>query len=376
MFFFKNYYRLLLNDRFKCFSSLNSNRDLNLNNIKILNINLNLRIIFYLFFKMLIEEKYFQLFYFYKFYLYSFFVFNFDKKLLYYFIMKIQEELNLHLFIVQKGFFFKSTTALPFYRKRKFKKKILSKDNYKHLFYNTKNNNFLSLNFNNLNLYKNFKFFEDTYYKSYFNYYLKILFYQDFKNLQSNLKFSNYFFLFKNKRYDVVNYHTTRLLFLRFFNLISNSILFNTIPFFIFPKYLENEVYILYSYLLYIRTSVLYNLMYVKWLVSLQQLSKFQSKFGVPCFFFILNITNSLLLVKPLKELNIPVSALITKNVNMSFFDYPIISFSQTKGSIYMYFFFIMRLLFFSLQKRKKIYWNFFIKYQIIYELKKKLIDY
>lgn len=376
MFFFKNYYKLLLNNKFKSFSSLNNKKDLNLSNIKILNIDLNLRITFYLFFKMLIEEKYFQLFYFYKFYSYSFFVFNFDKKLLYYFITKIQEELNLHLFVIQKGFFFRLITALPFNKKRKFKKKILSKDSYKHLLYNNKNNNFLSLNFNNLNLYKNIKLFEDMYYKSYFNYYLKILFYQDFKNLQSNLKFSNYFFLFNNKRYDVVNYHTIRLLFLRFFNLISNSIFFNTIPFFIFPKYLENEIYILYSYLLYIRTSVLYNLMYVKWLVSLQQLNKFQSKFGVPCFFFILNITNSFLLVKPLKELNIPVSALITKNVNMSFFDYPIVSFSQTKNSIYMYFFFIMRLLFFSLQKRKKIYWSFFIKYQIIYELKKKLINY
>jgi hypothetical protein len=178
-----------------------------------------------------------------------------------------------------------------------------------------------------------------------------------------------------NKRGEVLDYKYLKNLFLKFFNLLVNSVFYNAIPFFIFPKYLEEEVYIFYSYILFIRTAIFYNIKYTRWLVSLRNLDNFQHCFGTPCFFFILDIIESFLTINPVKNFKLPVGALVSQNINANFFDYPIYIYSPQKNSVYLYFFFIIRLTFYSLNKRKKFFWGFFIKNKIIYELKKKLID-
>ena len=110
-------------------------------------------------------------------------------------------------------------------------------------------------------------------------------------------------------------------------------------------------------------------------MVTLRNLSNFNLVFGTPCFFFILDIVNSFISINSVKNFKLPVGALITQNTNANFFDYPIFISSQNKSCVYLYFLLIVRVVFYGLHKRKKFFWGFFIKYKIIYELKKKLID-
>ena len=353
-----------------------SNKTVHLN-IMVNNIytyDLNSRILFYLFFVMLMEKKYFQLYYFYNFFFHSNSILYLNKDLLNYLLLKLQNELEISLFIIKNGFLFNSSNYI-LKRKIFFNRKNLSGINYKQLFFNNLNHNMLKLCTNNIELYKNLEIFKKNEILFYVDYYIKILFFIRPGYLKYNSNFTMSYSNYGKRRVETINYNTFRLLFLKFFNLLINNIFFNAIPFFIFPKYLEEENFILYSYLLFIRSSVLYNVKYTRWLVTLRNLDNFSISFGTPCFFFILDVIDSFLVINPVKNLNLPVGALITKNMNANFFDYPIFTFSQSKGNIYIYFFFIIRLFFYGLQKRKKFFWGFFIKNKIIYELKRRLID-
>ena len=372
MIFLKNY-----SLKFFIFRGFCKVNDLQLKNLvrKLNIVDLNSRLFFFLFFVMLIEKKYFQLFYFYNFFFQNNITFYFSIDLINYFLIKLQNELELSLFIIKRGFLFNSSNFI-LSSKNYFRRKNLSNVNYKYFVYNSNPyDNGLQLLTNNVNLYKTLEFFKKNEINYYVNWYIRFLFYQNLGSLYRNSNFSGFFFNFNKKRYEIINYKYIKSLFLKFFNLLINSVFFNAIPFFIFPKYLEEEVFIFYSYILYIRTSILYNIKYTRWLVALRNLDNFQRSFGTPCFFFILDIIESFLTINPVKNFNLPVGALVFKNINANFFDYPIFIHSQSKNNIYLYFFFIMRLTFYSLNKRKNFFWGFFIKNKIIYELKKKLID-
>lgn len=335
----------------------------------------NSRLFFYLFFTMLVEKKYFQLYYFYNFFFFNNSVLLFNKELIYYLLLKLQNETEVSLFIIKRGFLFNSSNFIlsskPF-----FSRKNLSNINYLNFVYNNSSDNVLKLVMNNIHLYNTLELFKKNEIRYYINWYIKSLFYQNLGSLFYNANLTGASANMFNKRSEVLDYKYLKNLFLNFFNLLVNSVFYNAIPFFIFPKYLEEEVYIFYSYILFIRTSIFYNIKYTRWLVSLRNLDNFQHCFGTPCFFFILDIIESFLTINPVKNFKLPVGALVSKNINANFFDYPIYIYSPQKNSVYLYFFFIIRLTFYSLNKRKKFFWGFFIKTKIIYELKKKLIDF
>jgi len=335
--------------------------------------DLNSRIFFYLFFTMLVEKKYFQLYYFYNFFFSNNILLLFNKELINYLLIKLQNEVELSLFIIKRGFLFNSSNFIlsskPF-----FHRKNLSNINYFNSIYNN-SDNVLRLVMNNIHFYNTLELFKKNEIRYYINWYIKSLFYQNLGSLFHNSNLTGASFNMFNKRGEVLDYKYLKNLFLKFFNLLVNGVFYNAIPFFIFPKYLEEEVYIFYSYILSIRTSIFYNIKYMRWLVSLRSLDNFQHCFGTPCFFFILDIVESFLTINPVKNFKLPVGALVSKNINANFFDYPVYIYSPQKNSIYLYFFFIIRLTFYSLNKRKKFFWGFFIKSKIIYELKKKLIN-
>lgn len=335
--------------------------------------DLNSRILFYLFFFMIIKKKYVQLFFFSNFFFKHNMYICFDKKLINYLIVKLQNEIEISLIIIKQGFLFNSSKQMP-YLKNFSNKKNLTCNNYNYLVLNNTSNNFLKLLENDINIYQSLGIFKKIEMNYYVNCYIKFLFYQDVKNLRFNSNFTFFSAVLKTKRYETLNYNIIKNLFFKFFNLLTNSIFLNVVPFFIFPKYLEEEVYIFYSYFLFTRKTVLYNIKYTRWLVSLRNLGNFNIVFGLPCFFFILDIINSFITISSVKNFKLPVGALVTPNVNANFFDYPIFISSHNKGCVYLYFLFIFRIVFYGLRKKKKFYWDFYIKYRILYELKKKLL--
>lgn len=347
---------------------------LHLRTLDIIRGDFNSRTFFYLFFKMLIQKKYFQLYFFYNFFFSNNILMLFNKNLINYLLLKMQNETELSLFIIKRGFLFNSS-IFTLSSKAFFHRKNLGNINYHNFVFNNKNDNALKLFMNNAYYYNILELFKKNEIQYYLNGYIKSLFYQNLGSLYCNSNFTGSSSLMFNKRGEALDYKNYKNLFLKFFNLLINSVFFNAIPFFIFPKYLEEEVYIFYSYVLSLRTSIFYNIKYTRWLVSLRNVENFQHCFGTPCFFFILDIIESFLTISPVKNFKLPVGALVSKNINANFFDYPMYIYSPHKNSVYFYFFFILRITFYSLNKRKKFFWGFFIKNQIIYELKKRLID-
>lgn len=382
MFFFQNYNNILKIRVFRKFGKIKvkgviqksiQNTD---NIIKDLNFfDLNSRILFYLFFSMIIEKKYIQLFYFSNFFFQYSIIICHDIKLINYLILKLQDEIELSFFIIKQGFLNNTSTLITSKQGFYHRNKNFTKLNYLHLVFNNTSDNLLKLTSNNAEIYKSLEIFKKDEINCYINCYLKFLFYQDVKSLYFNSNYTGFSSVFKNKRYETLNYNVIKSLFSRFFNILINCTFFNTIPFFIFPKYLEEEVYIFYSYLLFVRKAVIYNVKYTRWLVTLKNLGGFNLVFGTPCFFFILDVVDSFISINSVKNFKLPVGALITQNTNANFFDYPIFISSQNKSCVYLYFLLIIRIVFYGLHKRKKFFWGFFIKYKIIYELKKKLID-
>lgn len=88
----------------------------------------------------------------------------------------------------------------------------------------------------------------------------------------------------------------------------------------------------------------------------LKNFPQFQSIFGFPSFFFILDTINSFLSITSLKKFRLPIGALVTTNINPIIFDYPFFAPIINNKNVYIYYFFIIRLIFYGLQKRKKIY--------------------
>lgn len=387
MFLFKNYYNNVLKIYFfRKFSNIKikinvqkfsqvETQDMR-NTIKDLNLfNLNSRILFYLFFSMIIEKKYIQLFYFSNFFFQHSIVICSNIELINYLVLKLQNEIELSLFIIKHGFLNNSSRLINSKKKFFHKNNNFTDINYLHLILNNSSDNLLKLVNNNAEIYKSLEIFKKDEMNCYINCYLKFLFYQDVKSLNFNSNYTGFSSVFKNKRYETLNYNLIKGLFSKFFNILINCTFFNTIPFFIFPKYLEEEIYIFYSYLLFVRKAIIYNIKYTRWLVTLKNLGNFNLVFGTPCFFFILDVVNSFISINSVKNFKLPVGALVTQNTNANFFDYPIFISSQNKSCVYLYFLLIVRVVFYGLHKRKKFFWGFFIKYKIIYELKKKLID-
>lgn len=387
MFFFKNFYRQFNNP-------INYKEDIDLNNIEIKEENLNIknfnfdysinnnylfdlnsRILFYLFFLMITEKKYIQLFYFSNFFFRYDNLLFLDQQLLNYLLLKLQRELEVSYFIIKQGFLLNISKVMPS-SKYFNQKKNLSNNNYKYLVLNNSSNNFLKLMETDIYVYRSLEIFKKSEMNYYINCYIKFLFYQDAKNLRFNINFASFSANLKNKRYETLDYNLVKSLFFKFFNLLINSVFLNTIPFFVFPKYLEEDVYIFYSYFLFIQKSIFYNIKYISWLVTLRNIGNFNTVFGLPSFFFILDIVNSFITINSVKNFKLPVGALVTPNMNANFFDYPIFITSQDKSCIYLYFLFIIRIVFYGLRKKKFFYWNFYIKHKIVYELKKKLLNF
>lgn len=386
MFFFQNYVSILRINFFRKFSIIKDNdifetfeqkeaRIISNFTQKLIISDLNSRVLFYIFFSMIIERKYVQLFYFNNFFFQHTVMVHSNIKLINYLILKLQVELELSCFIIKQGFLNNSNLLVNSHKRKFYFKKNFNNLNYTHLLLNNLSNNLLKLTTNNAEIYKSLQIFKKNKINCYINCYIKFLFYQNVKSLYFNSNYTGFASSFKNKRYETLNYNLVRGLFTRFLNILINCTFFNTIPFFIFPKYLEEDIYIFYSYLLFTRKSVIYNIKYTRWLVTLKNLGGFNLVFGTPCFFFILDVVNSFISISSVKNFKLPVGALITQNTNANFFDYPIFISSQNKSCVYLYFLFIIRIVFYGLQTKKNFFWSFFIKHKIIYELKKKLID-
>lgn len=225
--------------------------------------DLNSRILFYLFFSMIINKKYVQLFFFSNFFFKHNIYICFDKKLINYLVLKIQTEIEVFLIVIKQGFLFNNSKQMPSLKNFR-NKKNLTRKNYNYFVLNNTSNNFLKLLENDINIYQSLKIFKEVEVNYYINCYIKFLFYQDVKNLRFNSNFTLFSAVFKTKRYETLNYSVIKNLFFKFFKLLTNSIFFNVIPFFIFPKYLEEEVYIFYSYFLFTRKTVLYNIKYTR----------------------------------------------------------------------------------------------------------------
>ena len=276
MFLFKNYYNNVLKIYFfRKFSNIKikinvqkfsqvETQDMR-NTIKDLNLfNLNSRILFYLFFSMIIEKKYIQLFYFSNFFFQHSIVICSNIELINYLVLKLQNEIELSLFIIKHGFLNNSSRLINSKKKFFHKNNNFTDINYLHLILNNSSDNLLKLVNNNAEIYKSLEIFKKDEMNCYINCYLKFLFYQDVKSLNFNSNYTGFSSVFKNKRYETLNYNLIKGLFSKFFNILINCTFFNTIPFFIFPKYLEEEIYIFYSYLLFVRKAIIYNIKYTR----------------------------------------------------------------------------------------------------------------
>lgn len=276
MFFFKNYFSNILKTYFfRKFSNIKikvnvqkfsqiETQDMH-NTIKNLNLfDLNSRILFYLFFSMIIEKKYIQLFYFSNFFFQHSIIICYNIKLINFLVLKLQNEIELSLFIIKHGFLNNSSRLTISKKKFFYKNNNFTDINYLHLILNNSSDNLLKLVNNNAEIYKSLEIFKKDEMNCYINCYLKFLFYQDVKSLYFNSNYTGFSSVFKNKRYETLNYNLIKGLFSKFFNILINCTFFNTIPFFIFPKYLEEEIYIFYSYLLFVRKAIIYNIKYTR----------------------------------------------------------------------------------------------------------------
>jgi hypothetical protein len=129
--------------------------------------DLNSRIFFYLFFTMLVEKKYFQLYYFYNFFFSNNILLLFNKELINYLLIKLQNEVELSLFIIKRGFLFNSSNFIlsskPF-----FHRKNLSNINYFNSIYNN-SDNMLRLVMNNIHFYNTLELFKKNEIRYYVN---------------------------------------------------------------------------------------------------------------------------------------------------------------------------------------------------------------
>lgn len=124
--------------------------------------------------------------------------------------------------------------------------------------------------------------------------------------------------------YDILNYFAVKEMFKNFIHLAVNGLIYNHIPFFVCSRILENDVLLLYSFFLYLKTSILYRTNYLKYIVNFRRVSKFKHNFGLPSFFFILDLHRLLPSLNIVRDYNLPISGFVTSNMNFSQYDYPL----------------------------------------------------
>lgn len=114
-------------------------------------------------------------------------------------------------------------------------------------------------------------------------------------------------------------------LFKTFINIIVNSLIYNHIPFFVCSKRLEDDVLSLYSFFLYLKTSILFRANSLKYITNLRKISKFKHNFGLPSFFFIIDLHKLLPSLTIVRNYNLPLSGFVTINMNLDQYDYPLL---------------------------------------------------
>lgn len=348
----------------KNYSTLNSTNKFLVNN--------NIKLLCFLFFNMLIEKKYFQFFYFCK-HILNVCAFNFiDKGILYFLILRLVEEQEFNLYILQSSLLFNFSGFLKSKKKKRkrYKKYIYS---FNKLFLRAQryNNNTTLALYNVTNFYNSFFCCNLN---DYLVFYLNLFFSQSATNINFNYNFSYFSFKVLNHRIFILNYYLIKKMFSRFILLLLNSSLLNMLPFFVYPVYLEKEVLYFYSFFIYLKTSLVYSLGNIKHVIFLKNLSKFKHMFGVPSFFFVVDINSSFKSLSVVYNYKIPVGGLLTSNMIPYNYDYPLFINNWSKELAYIYFIFIINLFFTGFQKRKQFLWHFFIRNRVLYELKRQVL--
>lgn len=326
------------------------------------------RIFIYLLLDLLINQKYIQFFYISKLYNSNFVNLNINKSIYIHLLLQLEEDQNYILYFIQHNYFYNTPGKFRFRHKHSsffsFNRSLYSR--------NKLNNSFFLHHINIKNWYKNIIYSD---YNWLIYSYMLMFFNSDglnlrYKSMLTTLKVRTTF-----HSYSILNYYLIKQTFKTFLNVIINNLVYNHIPFFVCSKNLENDVLSLYSFFLYLKTSILFKTNYLKYIVNFRKISKFKYNFGVPSCFFILDLYKKLPSLNIVRNYNLPVSGFITYNMNPEQYDYPFFISNWVPSCIYLNYLIVLQLVFFGLQKKKSFFWHFFIRYQIIYILKKKILD-
>lgn len=336
--------------------------------LKLQNNLINKKIIMYLLLDLLINQKYIQFFYINKLYFNNLIDLNISKLLYIYILSQLEEDQNYILHFIQCNFFYNIPGKFRFKYERSsffsFNRRLYSR--------NQLNNSFFLHHINIKNWYKNIIYSNYTWliYSYMFMFFNSDGLSLRYKSMLTMLKVHTQY-----HTYNILNYYLIKQMFKIFINIIINSLIYNHIPFFVCSKNLENDVLLLYSFFLYIKTSILFKSNNLKYIVNFRKISKFKHNFGLPSCFFILDLYKMLPSLNVVRNYNLPISGFITHNMNFEQYDYPFFISNWSSSCIYLNYLIVLQLVFFGLQKKKLLFWHFFIKYQIIYILKKKLLD-
>ncbi len=328
------------------------------------------KIILYLLLDLLINQKYIQFFYINKLYLFNFTSYIILQRSLYiYLLLQLEEEQNYTLYFIQQNHFYNPFSKFWFNYRSNYTYFPLNKKIYTR---NKFNYNAFSHSINVRHWYKNMNYFDFNW--LFYNY---LLLFCNFNSLDLRYKSRLTILKIRSKfhSYDVFNYFLIKQTFKVFINIIINSLVYNHIPFFVCSKRLEDDVLLLYSFFLYLKTSILYKTRKLKYIVNLRKVRKFKRLFGLPSFFFILDIHKLLPGLSIVRKYKLPISGFVTSNMNFEQYDYPFFITKWSHGCIYLNYLIVLQLLFFGLKKKKQFFWHFFIKYKIIYILKKKILE-
>ncbi len=329
----------------------------------------------YLFFQILLEKKYIQFFYFFNLFFNFLNLSLFDIRLLNFLISKFSTEQELSSLFIQSGTLM-NLGMLRRSKKRKRRKKLRGKlYSFNRVFYssNLYNNNFNMLFHSITNFYNSIFLFNIN---KYWYTYMVLFFNQPASSIDYNNDYAFYSFKLSSNRFFVLNYYHVKKIFKNFIYLLLNTAILNTVPFFVYPKNMEREVLLFYTYFLYLKTSLIYSIGSIKQLVVLKSLSKFKYQFGIPSFFFILDMMSSLKNAGVVMGFNLPVGGLVTSNMIARDLDYPLFISTWSQEITFAYLLFLIQIFFAGLKKRKQFLWNYFIRMQIIYMLKQKKLIY
>lgn len=327
------------------------------------------KLLLFLMLSLLIEKKYFQFYcYFYCYFKWHNFSFI-NKNFLYFLILQLTHDLELNSYILHGGLIFSFTGVF----RKAFKFQNLRSLNTLHFSAQSKFNKYTLFSSSVTNVYNSLVYI-DLDFNYYLYHYFNLFFSQAPTRVDINSYFSYFSFKYSTRRVFILNYFLVKKLFHRFVLLLLNTSLLNMIPCFVYPPYLEKEVLYFYSYFIFLKTSLIYSLGNVKHVILLKNLHNFKRNFGMPSFFFVLDMNSAFKGLSTIHSYKLPVGGLVTSNMPSHSYDYPLFINSWSKEITYAYFIFIIHLFFSGLQKRKQFLWHFYIKNQILYELKKRLV--